>query len=252
MQLNFRKYGSGHPLFLLHGVFGSSDNWQTLGKEFAEQYTVYLIDQRNHGSSPHDDTMNYQVMSEDLAALMDQEQLDSIYLLGHSMGGKAAMHFAASYPDRVDKLIVVDISPRQYPPHHDDIFEGFQSVDLTTVATRKDADNQMAAKIKNPGVRQFILKNLTRAEDGYTWKLNLKALEANAAEIGKALPADASFEKETLFIGGTKSNYITEKDHELIKKHFKSAEIKMVEGAGHWVHAEKPDVLARMVFDFLS
>lgn len=252
MQLNFRKYGSGQPLFILHGVFGSSDNWQTLGKEFAEKHAVYLIDQRNHGNSPHDEEMNYQVMSEDLVELMEQEKLTNINILGHSMGGKTAMHFACSYPDYVDKLIVVDIAPKYYPPHHQQIFEGFHSVDLKTIETRKDADEQMAKKIKNMGVRQFILKNLSREGDSYTWKVNLKALEENVEKIGGGLPEEALFEKGTLFIGGTKSDYITEEDHKLIKKHFPASEIKMIDGAGHWVHAEKPKELAEVVFDFLS
>lgn len=252
MQLNFRKYGSGHPLFILHGVFGSSDNWQTLGKAFAEKFTVYLIDQRNHGNSPHDRDMSYQAMADDLLDLMDQEKLSSVYVLGHSMGGKTAMHFATSYPEKVDKLIVVDIVPKYYPPHHQQIFEGFHAVDLGSLETRKDAEMQMAEKIKNAGVRQFILKNLTREGDSYAWKINLKGLEENIENLGVGLADDKIFEKETLFIGGTKSDYITKNDHELIKKHFKSADIKMVEGAGHWVHAEKPKELAELVLDFLS
>lgn len=252
MQLNFRKYGQGHPLFILHGVFGSSDNWQTVGKSFADHFTVYLIDQRNHGNSPHDDAMNYEVMSDDLAELMAQEELSSIYLLGHSMGGKTAMHFAARFSDKVDKLIVVDIAPKYYPPHHQDIFAGFHSVDLKGIETRKDAEKQMAEKIKIPAVRQFILKNLTRDGDNYTWKVNLKALEENIEKIGAGLPEEAKYEGKALFIGGSKSDYITEADHDLIKTHFPQAEIQMINGAGHWVHAEKPKELGKMVVSFLS
>lgn len=253
MKLNFRKYGNGHPLFILHGVFGSSDNWQTLGKEFAEHFSVYLIDQRNHGNSPHDQEMNYEVMSNDLLELIEDEQLESIYLMGHSMGGKTAMHFATNYPEHVDKLIVVDISPRYYPPHHKLIFEGFKSIDLNTLESRKEADQQMAKKIPTFGVRQFILKNLTRDDaNNFSWKINLEALENNVEQIGIALPSDRRFEKPTLFIGGDKSDYIQTSDHDQILSHFPDARIEMISGAGHWVHAEKPKELSEMVTDFLT
>lgn len=253
MKLNFRKYGTGHPLFVLHGVYGSSDNWQTHGKSFSEHFTTYLIDQRNHGNSPHSDEMNYEVMTEDLVELMEDEGYDSIYLLGHSMGGKVAMHFASMYPDKVDKLIVVDIAPKYYPPHHEEIFKGFHSIDLKSLQSRKEADEQMSSVIKNFGVRQFILKNLGRDSDNnFEWKLNLSAIEKNIEQVGSGIADNAVFDKPTLFIGGTKSDYITEKDHSLISSHFPSAQIEMVEGAGHWVHAEKPKELGEIVLKFLS
>lgn len=253
MKLNFRKFGSGHPLFILHGVFGSSDNWQTLGKEFAENFEVYLIDQRNHGDSPHDEEMNYKAMSEDLAELMEDENLSSIFLLGHSMGGKTAMHLACDHEEKVDKLIVVDISPVVYPPHHQQIFEGFHAVNLPSLQSRKDADLQMAEKISDLGVRQFILKNLTRDKNNnYTWKINLDVLERNIENIGAGLSEGQRFEKPTLFIGGSKSNYINNDTHAPIKRHFPSSEIKMIAGSGHWIHAEKPEELAQLVVEFLS
>lgn len=253
MKLNFRKYGEGHPLFVLHGVFGSSDNWQTVGKSLSEAFTTYLIDLRNHGNSPHSSEMNYDLMASDLLTLMEDEGLQKIYLLGHSMGGKVAMQFATKYSDKVEKLIVVDIAPKYYPPHHRDIFEGFHSVDLKTLKSRKDADTQMAKKITNPGVRQFILKNLARDEENnFEWKINLSAIEQHIDEIGVGLKENQLFEKATLFIGGSKSDYITAADHELIQRHFPKAIIEMIEGSGHWVHAEKPKALEQVTMHFLS
>ncbi len=252
MKLNFRKLGEGAPLFILHGVFGSLDNWLTVGKELALSNEVFLIDLRNHGHSDHSDEMNYKAMANDIKELMAGENLDSINLLGHSMGGKVAMTFATTYPELVNQLIVVDISPREYPPHHQQIFEGFHSVNLEKLSSRKEADEQMSEIIKNFGVRQFILKNLAREEGKFIWKINLKIIEKNIAEIGKPLPLGMIFSNNTLFIGGAKSDYIKSSDQVLIKKHFPKASIAMVEDAGHWVHAENPKELIQLVSKFLS
>ncbi|WP_421892652.1 alpha/beta fold hydrolase [Marinoscillum sp.] len=253
MKLNYRKLGSGSPLFVLHGVFGSCDNWQTLGKEFAEHFSVYLIDQRNHGNSPHSSEMSYEVMVSDLRELMDDEGLQTISILGHSMGGKTAMNFAVTFPERLEKLIVVDIAPIYYPPHHQQIFEGFHSIDLQRIESRKEADQQMAEKVKVFGVRQFILKNLTRNDDNqFAWKINLEAIEQNIEPLGSGLVDGQTFNKKTLFIGGSKSDYIQQKDHQTILKHFPLATIEMVGDAGHWVHAEKPEELKALIVEFLQ
>ena len=244
--------GEGPPLIILHGVFGSADNWQSLGKEFAKSFTTYLVDQRNHGLSFHSDEFNYEVMTEDLYALCEAEGLDHIHLVGHSMGGKTAMYFACKHTEIVDKLVVVDIAPKSYPPHHQQIFAGFQSVNLDQIQSRKEADESMAAEIDNIGVRQFILKNLKRNADKWEWKLNLQAIKQNATQIGQALPTGFTFEKDTLFIGGGNSDYIREEDKDLIRHHFSNADVKMIPGAGHWVHAEKPVELKLMVSEFLS
>lgn len=253
MKLYFRTLGTGDPLIIMHGVFGSSDNWQTLGKVFAENFKVYLVDLRNHGNSPHSDEFNYNVMVKDVIELMDDEGLNKAHILGHSMGGKVAMHLATQHADRVDKLIVVDIAPKFYPPHHEQIFEGFHSVDLENLENRKDADEQMAKVISNFGVRQFILKNLDRRKDGsFGWKLNVDAIEQAIEKVGEGIEGDVSFEGTTLFIAGSKSDYITEEDHDLIRKHFPKTVIATVKDAGHWVHAEKPNELGEMVMEFLS
>lgn len=253
MKLHFRTLGQGEPLIVMHGVFGSSDNWQTIGKEFAEDFKVYLVDLRNHGKSPHSDEFNYTVMAEDVLELLNDEGIKDANVLGHSMGGKVAMTLASKYSDRVKKLVVVDIAPKNYPPHHQQIFEGFSSVKLDSLESRKDADDQMAKVISNLGVRQFILKNLDRDADGnFEWKLNLDAIEKAANEIGSKLEGDVSFEGETLFIGGSKSDYILEEDHDMIRGFFPKAKIMTIKGAGHWVHAEKPTELKESVLNFLK
>ncbi|MEO1253414.1 MAG: alpha/beta fold hydrolase [Bacteroidota bacterium] len=253
MKLHFRTLGEGFPLIIMHGVFGSSDNWQTLGKVFSEHFKVYLVDLRNHGNSPHSEEFDYNVMANDVLELMKDEGLDQAHILGHSMGGKVAMHLATQHAEKVEKLIVVDIAPKHYPPHHQQIFEGFKSVDLANLENRKDADVQMAQVISNMGVRQFILKNLERKKDGsFGWKLNVDTIEQAIESVGEGMENNVSFEGDTLFIAGGKSDYIVDSDHELIKKHFPKTEIISIAGAGHWVHAEKPKELGEAVVTFLS
>ena len=253
MKLNFRTYGSGEPLIILHGDFGSADNWQTLGKEFSQNYKVYLVDQRNHGNSPHSDEFDYNVMADDILELLLNENIDKINLLGHSMGGKTAMTFATRYPEKVDKLVVVDIAPKYYPPHHEKIFRGFRSIKLDSLKSRQEADEQMAYTISDAGVRQFILKNLTRNDQNeFTWKLNLDAIEANSENVGQGLSDDDWFNGHVLFIAGGYSDYIQRDDEQKIRTHFPNAEIITIPGAGHWVHAEQPKTLARKVNEFLG
>lgn len=245
--------GQGDPLLIMHGVFGSSDNWQTLGKAFAEHYKVYLVDLRNHGNSPHSDAFNYDLMVGDIVELMNDEGLQQAHIIGHSMGGKVAMHLATQHPEKVNKLIIVDIAPKYYPPHHKQIFEGFHSVDLANLKSRKEADEQMAKVIANSGVRQFILKNLDRNKDnGFSWKLNVDAIEHAIENIGEGLEEPVSFEGKALFIAGGHSDYIQQDDHEMIKTYFPNAIIETVQNAGHWVHAEQPQALNNLVTKFLS
>ncbi len=252
MKLNFRKIGDGDPIVILHGVFGSSDNWQTVGKALAESYSVYLVDLRNHGLSPHDNEMNYQAMAGDVRELIEDEKIKP-HLIGHSMGGKVAMELACSAPNMLKSLIVVDIAPKYYPPHHQEILESFKTLDIKSLGSRKEADDELSKKLTNPGVRQFILKNLGRNEnDDFEWKINYKAIEKNIDKIGEGLSQAKSFAGETLFINGSKSDYIQKDDEKLILKHFPKAEIKTIEGAGHWVHAEKPKETTDLIQTFLS
>ena len=159
MKLHYRKYGEGQPLIILHGLFGSSDNWQTLGKKFAENFEVYLVDQRNHGHSPKSNEFNYQLLSDDLYKLITDLELENITLIGHSMGGKTVMHFAQEHPLFIKKLIVVDIGPKAYPMHHDIILAGLNSLDLSAIKSRGQADKQLSKFIEDIGVKQFLLKN---------------------------------------------------------------------------------------------
>ncbi len=253
MKLHYRTLGEGAPLIVMHGVFGSSDNWQTLGKEFAKHFKVYLVDLRNHGKSPHSDEFDYYVMANDIFKLMKDEQIDRAYILGHSMGGKVAMNLATKHPEKIIKLVIVDIAPKDYPPHHQQIFAGFRSIDLKKLKSRKEADDQMATVISNLGVRQFILKNLDRDEHGnFGWKLNLDAIEKAAEMVGNGLDAGSHFDGETLFIAGGNSDYILEEDHALIHNIFPKAHVQTIDGAGHWVHAEKPNELKIAVEAFLN
>ncbi|MCP4460247.1 MAG: alpha/beta fold hydrolase [Cytophagales bacterium] len=252
MKLHFRSFGQGDPLIVLHGVFGSSDNWQTVGKELSARFKVYLVDQRNHGSSPHSDEFDYNVMTDDILELMLNENIEQAHLIGHSMGGKVAMTFAARYPDKVNKLIVVDIAPKYYEPHHARIFRGFRSIKLDQIKTRNEADVQMSHRIPETTVRQFILKNLSRDKEGFIWKLNLDVIEQNAEQIGEALSEEDWFNGHVLFLAGTRSDYIQDEDLQVIRQHFPNAEVKKITGAGHWIHAEQPKSLVRLVFDFLT
>lgn len=253
LKLNFRTFGHGVPLIVMHGVFGSSDNWQTLGKEFAMRYKTYLIDLRNHGKSPHSDLFNYDVMVNDVIELMSDEGIEKAHFLGHSMGGKVAMTLATKHPEKINKLIVIDIAPKVYPPHHQQIFEGFHAVDIASLESRKQADERMAKVISSIGIRQFILKNLERdGNGGFQWKLNLDAIERAAEQVGVGLETHVHFDGETLFIAGGKSKYIQAEDHEAIKRHFPNASIETIQGAGHWVHAEKPNELLKHVTRFLA
>ena len=250
MKLHYRKYGEGQPLIILHGLFGSSDNWQTLGKKFAENFEVYLVDQRNHGHSPKSNEFNYQLLSDDLYKLITDLELENITLIGHSMGGKTVMHFAQEHPLFIKKLIVVDIGPKAYPMHHDIILAGLNSLDLSTIKSRGQADKQLSKFIEDIGVKQFLLKNLYWIEKGQLgWRINIPVLEKKMPDILAAIP-DKIVETHTLFIRGEKSNYIVEDDFQNIYDQFPNSEIETIYDAGHWVHAENPFSFYNMVLEF--
>ncbi|HET8859928.1 alpha/beta fold hydrolase [Marivirga sp.] len=253
MKLNYKELGnSGEPLIILHGLFGSSDNWMTIGRKLSEKFKVYLVDQRNHGDSPHDKVHNYEAMASDLEEFIESNKIKNPHIIGHSMGGKTAMYFAVQHPDLYDKLVIVDIAPKAYPVHHDTILEGLCSLKLDELESRSDADKKLAEYVPEKGVRQFLLKNLTRNDEKeFEWKINLPVLEKNIEIVGKGLEKRLATEKDVLFVGGKNSKYIQSEDHITINNFFPNAKIEMIEGAGHWIHAEKPEEFLRLIEDFL-
>lgn len=246
--------GDGTPLLILHGFLGMSDNWKTLGSAYAENgFEVHLIDQRNHGRSFHSEAFDYDILSEDLLRYTDTHQLKNFSLLGHSMGGKTAMTFATSYPERVTHLLVADIAPKNYPPHHQQIINGLRAINLDQVKSRTDADHMLGEHISNAGIRQFLLKNLYRKEaNSFAFRFNLEVLGNRMEEIGKALAPESTYGGKTLFLKGDRSDYITENDRELIHRHFPMAEIKEIPKSGHWLHAENPAAFLRESLSFLK
>ena len=253
MKLNYKELGEKgkQPLVILHGLFGSLDNWITLGKAFAEHFHVFLLDQRNHGKSFHSDKFSYEHMAQDLHDFIEEHALLDPIILGHSMGGKTAMLFAVKHPEKLHKLILVDIAPKTYPVHHHQIIEGLKSLDLSKITRRGEADQLLAIHIPQFDTRQFLLKNITRAEEGgFKWKMNLLVIEKEIETIGYGLPENALFEKDTLFIRGLQSDYIKDHDIDLIQKHFPNSALKSVVNAGHWVHAQAPEELFKLVLEF--
>jgi len=254
MKLAFKKLGSGKPLFILHGLFGSSDNWQTLGKRFAEFYTVYLIDERNHGHSPHSEEFNYKVMSEDLNELMQDEGLESVMLLGHSMGGKAAMQFAVDHPEKVEKMMVVDIGPGQYPVTNQDVVDAIEKFDPQTLASRKEAENILSLYIKEEGVKQFLLKNLYWDDNQkLQWRFDFENIKKNIKRVGDITPMpNKPIDIPVLFLKGERSHYIVESNTDLMKIIFPQAQVEVIANAGHWVHADQPQAFFDAVMKFLQ
>ncbi len=254
MILHSQILGKGKPFIILHGFLGMSDNWKTLGNRFSEAgFEIHLVDQRNHGRSFHDDTFNYEVMSEDLKHYCESHNLKDILLLGHSMGGKTAMLFATLYPEMVSKLMVADISPRYYPVHHDSILEGLSNLDFSKLKSRGAADKKLAQYVSDSGTRMFLLKNLYWIKKGQlALRMNLEILKTNVSEVGEALPIQARFEKPTLFLRGDKSEYVMASDETVIKQHFPIAKIETINNAGHWLHAENPDDFYETVMTFID
>ena len=251
MELNVQVSGSGEPLIIMHGLFGTLENWGGQIKALSEHFTVYAVDLRNHGRSPHSDQISYPLMAKDITELMDQQGLSSAHILGHSMGGKVAMQLAMNSPGRINKLIIVDIAPVQYPDHHSDVFAGLNSVDLTRLKSRNEADQQLAQHIPEMGVRQFLLKNLYRNDlKQFSWRMNLPALEACYNEISKP-PVGPAYDKAMLFIKGDKSDYITADYRDEILRIFPKAGYRIIKDAGHWPHAEKAAAFTKLVINYL-
>lgn len=253
MELFYREFGQGNPVVILHGLFGFSDNWQTIAKGLADQHLVVTPDLRNHGRSPHVPGHSYPEMAGDLKTFMEARWIFSAALVGHSMGGKVAMQLALSHPDLVERLVVVDIAPGAAEDNHSYIFDALLGMDLSKMKTRQEAEAYLAERITDTGTRQFLLKNITREDDGsFTWKMNLPALWQHFDDILAPVESNEPFDKPVLFVRGGNSGYIKDSDFPLIQSLFPQAEIVTVEGAGHWVHADKPAELLTILKKFLN
>lgn len=251
MSLNFKKFGEGEPLIILHGLMGMLDNWQTQAKALSENFEVYLIDQRNHGKSFHSDEHNYSVLAEDLFGFIYENQLHDVNLLGHSMGGKVVMKFAQNNPHLVNKLIVADIAPRHYPVHHQHLLDVLLSINLNGIKRRQEVSELMERNIENKVIVLFLLKNLYWIERGkLAWRFNLKSIKRNISLVSDEIK-DKPYDGETLFVGGSNSSYISEPDHVDIKKYFPNSRINMINKAGHWLHADQPKEFLRICTEFL-
>lgn len=252
MELFFRQSGQGPALIILHGLFGSSDNWYTLAKTFAHHFTVFLVDQRNHGQSPQSPEFDYKLLAEDLVEFIQTRSIHQPVLLGHSMGGKAAMNLAVRHPEQVHKLIVVDIVPKTYLVHHDAILDGLKAIPIHTLSTRNEADRILSQYVPEPVVRQFLLKNLSRKSGGgFEWKINLEAIDNNIEAIGAGMVYSGKYDGPSLFVKGKKSNYYERDDETLIKAIFPKAEFATLD-TRHWVQAEKPEEFAQLVLNYLA
>lgn len=254
MQLNFKKIGeSDKKIVILHGLFGSLDNWMTHAKQLAEKgFEVYLVDQRNHGKSPHTDEHSYELMAQDLDEFLKQHNIDNPYLIGHSMGGKTVMHYAMNFNHNINRMIVVDIAPKAYLPHHDTIIQAFRSVPIQTLASRKEAQDTMQEIISDTGVLMFLLKNLDRTSTGFEWKMNLEGLVSAIENIGTTYEFKQACNTKTLFIRGSKSDYILNEDRDLLKMHFPNSNLLTIRDAGHWVHAEQYENFMKSLEFFLN
>ncbi len=253
MILHHKIQGQGDPLIILHGLFGTSDNWATLARRWAEHFTVITVDLRNHGRSFHDDAMNYPVMVEDLVRLMEQEWIHKAHILGHSMGGKVAMHLSLSHPDLVDHLLVADIGIKDYPGGHEVILDTLNALPVDQVQSRADAEEFLRRTIRQDGVVQFLLKNLGRnGQEGYRWKMNLQVITSHYDRIVAGVHPGHVFDQPTTFLRGGKSDYILDEDWPEINQFFPQAELITIPDAGHWLHAEQPEAFFQEVMKKLS
>lgn len=255
MKLAYREYGQGTPLIILHGLFGQSDNWNTLAKQFGESgYRVFTIDQRNHGLSPHSDLWTYEHMAHDLKEFIDEHGLESPVLMGHSMGGKTVMFFESLYPTVASKVIICDIAARAYPPHHNEVLNALHAVDFATVKTRKEAEAQLGLHISDFGTKQFLLKNIYWKDTDNNimdWRFNLKVISNNYDNISCPVPHYTSA-KPCLVVKGERSHYITPDDEQDFRERYPNARFATIHDAGHWVHAEKPKEFFDCIMGFLN
>ena len=254
MDLHFKRSGEGRPLIILHGLFGMGDNWATMSKYYAQEgFDVIVPDLRNHGRSAQSDDFNYELMADDIRQLIISQELQGTSIIGHSMGGKVAMCFAARFPELINKLIVVDIGTKYYPPHHQTVFAAIHSIPPDSLSNRKEAEEILRNSLKEEDTIQFLLKNLYWNEnEKLDWRFYLKGIENNIEEVGKALPEEYRINIPTLFVSGERSGYIQKGDEVVIKKQFNDVNFITIPSAGHWVHAENPEDFFSETLSFLK
>ena len=240
ITLAFERSGSGPPMIILHGLFGSSTNWKSIAQCLTKSYTVDRVDLRNHGASPWHDTMNYLAMADDVKQFIEQHQLEHPIVLGHSMGGKVAMVLAVRYPALLKSLIVVDIAPVTTDTCHASVVRALENLNLLAVRSRRDAEVVLSYDVPDAGLRQFLLQNLVRRETGYVWRINLRALADNMTMLADFPVLPGCYSGPTLFVRGGDSNYVEIKHGPVIQKMFPTSVMRTIAGAGHWLHAEKP------------
>ena len=254
ISLNYTEYGQGRPILILHGLFGSNRNWQGIARSLSENHRIITPDLRNHGKSGHADGMSYEEMADDIIFLINNLKLNNVILIGHSMGGKVAMTLALNYPDYISALIIVDIAPVHYNHNFKHLIEAMTSLDLSSLKNRNDAEAELNKVTKEKGVVQFVLQNLIREDNKYCWRINLQQIAFSLTSISQFPEKFETVESRlpTLFLGGSESNYIRSIHNQKIFDYFPSAEIIMLDGAGHWLHAEKPEEFLNHVKTFIN
>jgi len=253
MKLYYRIEGSAFPVIILHGLLGSSDNWRAISKRLSPNYQIYTVDLRNHGQSPHSEVMTYPAMADDLGELLERQKISECYVIGHSLGGKVAMQFATIHPERVRKLVIVDIAPKAYPPSQRATLAALEQLELKTFESFVEIDASLAPAIPEVAVRQFLMKNIARVPSGgFQWRIDLAAIAKSYDQLTKPIVPATSYDKPTLFMRGGRSDYIAETDLPLIRSTFPRAELVTIANAAHWLHAEAPDEFLEIVTDFLN
>jgi esterase len=251
--LNYKQQGQGPHVILIHGLFGSLENLNVIAKPLSEYFNVINVDLRNHGLSPHYDEMNYPAMAQDIIDLMLHLNIENAHMIGHSMGGKVAMELALTHPGRVNKLVVLDIAPVAYTARHTKILQALRAVDNESIEDRKQADSIMSPYIEELGVRQFLLKSLSKDNNGqYAWRFNLKIIDEKYSTITANINENNSCLCDTLFIKGNDSDYILPDHRNTITARFKNTKAKVIHGAGHWLHAENPGLFHELAMSFFK
>jgi pimeloyl-ACP methyl ester carboxylesterase len=253
MTLNYKTFGEGFPLVILHGLLGSLDNWLSIAKQFSAHFSVYVVDLRNHGKSPHSSDFSYQILVDDLCDFFEQHSIHKAHVIGHSMGGKAAMEFAMLHPAKVEKLVVADVAPVQYEDRHSHIFKALLAINLHEAKSRETVEMQLRNNLnqEDESTIQFLMKGLYRNEENnFAWRFNVEALWQAYQNVADGV-GGTPFWGKTLFLKGQKSNYINAENYAVIQELFPNNELEEIAGAGHWVHADAPKQFTEKVLQFL-